>query len=367
MGIKNLNKFILKKSPDIFVKKHFSEYKGKRIAIDVENMLYKFRSSASKQSFHKQEFYHIYALLLNVIKFLDNGILPIYVFDGKPPDAKKENCLDKRYKEKEKNYQELLLLEEQFQKIIQEKNNYSEKNDPFIDEDFENTVKYISDQDTDEILKNLEIAQNKLTIVSKKHRQECKNLLEKLGIPFLSLEAEAECVCVYLCAKGYADYVYSEDTDCIVYGSNVVSDIKDLIVLKKGINDTFYELSTKKLLELINFNRDQFIDFCILMGCDYCPSSRINSSSLYRLIRDCRSIDNSGINFGPLFKYQEARNIFKGFYSDIEKLSIDINLEFKLGSYYYNDLIGMLDKKNLNKYMIVHKKFIETNQSQNPQ
>lgn len=365
MGIKNLNKFILKKAPNSYQKKNFSEYSGKKIAIDIENMLYKFRSAAGKQSFHKQEFFHIYSLLLNVIKFLDNGILPIYVFDGKPPDAKKENCLDKRYKEKEKNYQELVLIEEQFQKIIQEKNNYAEKNNPFIDEDFDEfhncSVKYVSDQDTDEILRNLEMAQNKLTIVTKKHRQECKELLDKLGIPYLCLEAEAECVCIYLCAKGLADYVYSEDTDCITYGSSVVSEFNDLLILKKGMNDSFYEFSTKKFLETINFTRDQFIDFCILMGCDYCPSSKINSSSLYRLIKDSHSIDNTGINFGPLFKYREARDIFKGFYSDIEKLTSEMTLEFKLDKYYYNDLSLMLDKKNLGKYMIVHKKFLENN------
>ncbi len=104
MGIKGLNNLIKQYLPGN--KKNIKEYSGFTIAIDAEILMYKFRNASGKQNTYPREEYHKYALLDNILKFLQNGILPVYVFDGKPPSAK-EGCLIKRSMNREKNLKEL--------------------------------------------------------------------------------------------------------------------------------------------------------------------------------------------------------------------------------------------------------------------
>ena len=44
MGIKNLNKFLRDKCPDIFINTHLSVYAYKKVAIDISLYLHKFKA-----------------------------------------------------------------------------------------------------------------------------------------------------------------------------------------------------------------------------------------------------------------------------------------------------------------------------------
>ncbi|KAF5189966.1 Flap endonuclease, partial [Thalictrum thalictroides] len=67
--------------------------------------------------------------------------------------------------------------------------------------------------------------------VTKQHNDDCKKLLRLMGVPVIEAPSEAEAECAALCKSG-------------------------------------------KILEELNLSMDQFIDLCILCGCDYCDSIR---------------------------------------------------------------------------------------------
>ena len=79
MGIKSLKKIIKRYAPDA-INLNFSLY-NKKIAIDSSILLYKFRYTYTQENFHIQGF------LYKVIELLEKGVVPIFIFDGPPPQA----------------------------------------------------------------------------------------------------------------------------------------------------------------------------------------------------------------------------------------------------------------------------------------
>ncbi|XP_042512970.1 flap endonuclease 1-like [Macadamia integrifolia] len=79
------------------------------------------------------------------------------------------------------------------------------------------------------------------------------------------------------------------------------------------------EFEISKILQELNLNMDQFIDLCILSGCDYCDSIRgIGGQTALKLIRQYGTIENilEDINkeryqIPEDWPYQEARHLFK--------------------------------------------------------
>jgi flap endonuclease-1 len=343
MGIRGLNKAIKQYASKSFKEKFLKNYRGSRIAIDSEILIYKYRSQAYKQTDYNPEDFHLHAFTNNVINYLDNGIIPIYVFDGRPPVAKQENILVKRYEEKSKVKNQISELEDKFVEKCNIKSKDSSTNVEYNS--------YLADDDTLELLDLLLKTQNKCTIVSKIHRQECKYLLKLLGVPIISADGEAEALCVKLAANGLADYVFTEDSDAITYaiaGNDVLK--KDIKVLKKGSSySKIIETSTKKVLQDFKFTQDQFLDFCILSGSDYTPTiPRIGPITSYKLIKEHKTIENC---LGPIaikhkipdnFDFKEARSIFK---------NPPVTLPDDVTEYVINDP----DIENLKKFLIDEK------------
>ncbi|KAI1724823.1 flap endonuclease 1 [Ditylenchus destructor] len=53
------------------------------------------------------------------------------------------------------------------------------------------------------------------------------------------------------------------------------------------------EFSLEKILKCLEFTFEQFVDLCILLGCDYCPSIRgIGPKKAFELISQYKSIEN---------------------------------------------------------------------------
>ena len=92
MGIKCLLKFI-NETPSLIQNVDNSKYKFKRIAIDISILIYKIiisvRNSGADYTNQKGEITsHILGLFNKTIELLNYGIIPVYVFDGKPPIIK---------------------------------------------------------------------------------------------------------------------------------------------------------------------------------------------------------------------------------------------------------------------------------------
>ena len=106
MGIKNFNKLLKDYVPKDMKEYNLNHYSDKLIAIDSSLILYQYISALRNSGKdltddNNKTTSHIFAILQNLIYFISKGIKPIYVFDGKAPELKKET-LEKRKQDKEK-------------------------------------------------------------------------------------------------------------------------------------------------------------------------------------------------------------------------------------------------------------------------
>jgi 5'-3' exonuclease len=91
MGIRYLNKFLKENAKKSIKVSHLSELSGKKIAIDISIYMYKYASDDTLIE-------NIY-LMLTVLRYYN--IIPIFIFDGKPPVEKKELLQKRRHDKKE--------------------------------------------------------------------------------------------------------------------------------------------------------------------------------------------------------------------------------------------------------------------------
>jgi len=96
MGIKGLMKFISDMSPDSIKNGEMKTYFGRKVAIDASMSLYQFlvavRSGPDAQLLTNEAgevTSHLQGLFHRTIRIMDNGLKPVYVFDGKAPEIKK--------------------------------------------------------------------------------------------------------------------------------------------------------------------------------------------------------------------------------------------------------------------------------------
>jgi XPG N-terminal domain len=102
MGIKQLMQIINEKASKAVKKMQLNAYSGKIIACDASMAIYQFLIATQNSTTHHlltdesgNLTSHLIGIFYRTIQFLDNGIKPIWVFDGKPPDLK-SNEINKR-------------------------------------------------------------------------------------------------------------------------------------------------------------------------------------------------------------------------------------------------------------------------------
>lgn len=105
--------------------------------------------------------------------------------------------------------------------------------------------------------------------MTKVHNDECKKLLRLMGVPIHEAPSEAEAECAALCKAGKVFSAATEDMDALTFGSTRLS--RHLVTPGAGNKQAMIrEYSLERVLEELKFSMEQFIDFCILCGCDYC-------------------------------------------------------------------------------------------------
>lgn len=351
MGIKGLKKIIKKNAPNSISEINIKDLKGKTICIDSSILLYKFRYIYQSDNFH------ILGFLNKIIELLEYRVTPVFVFDGKPPDAKKE-VLIKRFELRNKQKERIEIL-------LKQKEQFGVENDPeFIDSDseLESELNLESINKLKLINKELEQLQKNMLNVTKKHSDEVMKLLKSIGIPFLIATSEAEEYCAFLQKNKYVDYILTEDTDSLTFGGNNI-----LFNVPKNKHN-FYLCNLNLTLEGLKLNYNQFIDFCILCGCDYtCTISKIGPVTALNIIKTYGSIEafilkNTKYIIPENFNFILARELFNknnsfpklleqfsfktfnknDFNEIIKKYSINLNFENKI-----INLINLFPKKFL--------------------
>jgi len=315
MGIKKLLKF-LNNYDNIVNCKNISDYRGTKIAIDISLLIYQIiigvRNTGTDIINNKgDKVTHILGLFNKIIFLLKNNIIPVFIFDGKPSKLKNQTLYHRR------------KLKQSYITKLNETTNEKEK------------IKYLK----------------KTVSIGKKELDECRELLELMGIPYINAPEEADSQCAYLAKNGFVDAVYSDDMDILTFGSPII--IKNLISLKnKPI-----ELNLNNILEKLNLSYDEFIDFCILLGCDYSNGiSNINYNIIYEYYMRNKNIEDTlkslkanNFNVPVQLDYQEIKKYYKeGPYIEITNLEMKpINNEL---------LINILvNKYGLLKFKIINK------------
>ena len=115
MGIRYLNRYLRDNCPESIKCIKISEISYKKIAVDISIYLYKYESENS--------------LLENMFVMLSifrhYNIIPIFIFDGKPPPEKKA-LLQKRKEDKEAAQKEYNKLKQKLTSFKDEDNNLNE-------------------------------------------------------------------------------------------------------------------------------------------------------------------------------------------------------------------------------------------------
>jgi flap endonuclease-1 len=332
MGIKGLTKTITKYSPDSITNENLYKLSGKKVAVDASLILYQqllkspkgkiFRNSKGKITSH------ITGVFYKIMNYISLNIELIFIFDGKPPDNK-QDCINQR-KEKSKKAKEASLNTE-----------------------------------SQEEKEKLEKSSLRLT---REMIDDVKKLLSLMGVSYIHPDVgEGEAYASELCRMGYVDYVLTEDMDTMAYACPKL--IRNCIDKKLKRKDIVSIFDYNKLINDINLTHEQFIDFCILCGCDYCPIvPKIGNVTAMKLIYTYGSIEkiheetSSKYNFpeGYLDLFNNAKKNFKIFFDNIKIDDIDIknserNIE-ELSTFLIEE-IEMSDKRVQNSLKKFHNNY----------
>jgi len=264
MGIQGLPSLINKLAGGYAVKSYnFSRFARMTVAIDTSLIVHQTviaLRSGGKDLKNKQGQLtsHLNGLFYKVLIFLQNEIVPIFVFDGKAPDIKNKTIEKRRER-----------------KMLAEKN-----------------LKTLSDSEGEEYIKNFKQSFKP----TKQDYKECQILLDLMGIPYIQAPNEADVVCSWLAArydpnskKRYVKGVCSDDSDMLALGAPYL--FKDMLKFMSK-NKQVKVISLNRALTKMNMTNDQFINLCVLMGCDYCDRIRgIGPKKIYKLISDYGTLE----------------------------------------------------------------------------
>ncbi|KAL0811714.1 hypothetical protein ABMA28_009157 [Loxostege sticticalis] len=257
MGILGLSKLIADIAPQAVKEMEIKNYFGRKIAIDASMSLYQFliavrSEGAQLTSVDGETTSHLMGTFYRTIRLVENGIKPVYVFDGKPPELKSHQ-LNKRAERREEAEKELQKATEAGDQASIEKFN------------------------------------RRLVKVTKRHGEEARELLKLMGVPVVEAPCEAEAQCAALVKAGKVYGTATEDMDALTFGANVL--LRHL-TFSEARKMPVQEFHLDRVLEGLQLQQNEFIDLCILLGCDYCGSIRgIGPKRAIELIRQHRSLD----------------------------------------------------------------------------
>ena len=312
MGIKNLNKLLRNKCLSVFETIHISEYAFKKVAIDISLFLCKFKSICGT---------NWVSAFINLVSCLRrNEIHAVFIFDnGSPVEKTAEK--EERRKQQENMKKKLDDLDSSIEKYYQTKE---------IDQNLLDLYNKLGTEEKVPKHKRLLGGVEKINIsaieekilkmknyvlnICKEDFDLAKNLFDILNVPYFTAPLEAECMCAELCKRGLVDAVLTEDTDVLAYGANIFLSKIDTT------NDTCVRIKYDDVLKSLSLNEDEFLDLCIMCGCDYNTNiPKIGVETSYKHILKYRTIEEfekqTGIDISIL-NHIRTRELFKEYEKD---------------------------------------------------
>jgi len=276
MGIHGLTKLLQEECPASIREYEFENYTGRKIAIDASMAMYQFlvavRSGGpgGNQTQLTNEAgevtSHIQGMFNRTIRMLAGGIKPVYIFDGKPPQMKGGE-LAKRLAKRAKAESDLAAAK--------------------------------AAEDVDEMNK----FSSRLVKVTRQHNEDCKELLRLMGVPVFEAPCEAEAQCAELARKGKVYATATEDMDALTFRTPKLVRKLTFSQMKGKEKQLIMEIDYATMLSGLGITYEQFVDVCILCGCDYCSTIKgIGPKTALKLIKEFKSIENVIKNLDKKYK-----------------------------------------------------------------
>ncbi len=189
--------------------------------------------------------------------FIKYNIVPVFIFDGKPPKEK------------------YALLEERRNKKKLAKDHYLNLKNKLIE------LKKVESVNNKEMILKLESLMKeeyKKTIkVTYENVKEAKCLIKAYGACYLDAEGEADVLCAELVKNKVVYGCLSEDMDMFVYGCNRI--FRDINIY----NETLQYYDYFKILKELKMSSKEFREICVYAGTDY--NKGINIYNTYKLFK----------------------------------------------------------------------------------
>ncbi len=265
MGVKNFGELIPEHVRKVV---SWSYFYRKVLAFDAYNALYQFLTSIRQpdgtplMDSKGRITSHLSGLLYRTVNLVENGIYPVYVFDGKPPEFKYAEIERRKSVKSEavKKYEEAIAKG-----------------------DMEAAKRYAA-------------MMSKLT---EEMVKDAKTLLDLLGIPWVQAPSEGEAQAAYMAKKGDAWAAASQDYDALLFGAPRLARNLTITGRRKLPGKNVYVeikpevIELEELLKALKLTREQLIDVAILLGTDYNPDGvpGIGPKTALRLIREFGSLE----------------------------------------------------------------------------
>ncbi len=237
------------------------DFSGSIVSVDAYNILYQFLSSIRQpdgtplMDDNGNVTSHLSGVFYRTIALLENGIRPVYVFDGKPSPLK-NRTIEERRLIKEKSRIEL---------------------EQAISEGNEERIRSLS---------------SRINYITKDIVEETKTLLGYMGLPYVQAVSEGEAQASAMSRDGIVQGVISQDYDCLLFGAAKVlrnftfNGRRKLPGRNIYINVSPELIDLQETLEMNKITREQLIDIGILVGTDFnLGLKRIGAKTALNLIR----------------------------------------------------------------------------------
>jgi 5'-3' exonuclease len=228
MGIKHLNRFVKRECPGAINHIALHELSGKVVVVDASIYMYRFLAEQ--------------ALLENMYTMISlfqmHDIVPVFIFDGKPPDEKRNILKRRKYLKHvaEMHYNRVKL---ELQDQLQNPHEVADAN--HLLKVLKRRFVRLQDADFDRV----------------------KSLMQALGVHYIVAPGEADALCAQMVLKRKAHACMSDDTDMFVYGCPRV--LRHLNLIDETC--TMYDMS--KILNLLGITMTEFRQICVVSGTDY--------------------------------------------------------------------------------------------------
>ena len=217
-----------------------SDLSGQRVAIDVFLNSYQFITSMTGAdgkplSFDGKPVAHLMGFLDRATVMISEGIDPVFVFDGKPHDLKRDTLDGRR----------------------ERKTEAVSRWEAAVDAGDMEAAKKLGPQ-TAEYTPDMV--------------QETKDLFDLMGVSWVEAPMEAEGAAAVMCSRGDVSAVASQDWDTLLYGSPVmVRNLTSHGTRRFGRVMSAERIDLSKTLESHGITREQLVDLGIMVGTDFHP------------------------------------------------------------------------------------------------